>query len=89
MRERVPRLALLGAHALGHVLEHLVDEHAVHVGEPPLPASHALLVVAPSAHRPGSLTRLSIVGAGSLDLMGQALEVHGRESRGAKPPHPD
>ena len=79
----------LRAHALGDVLEHLVDEHAIDVGQPPPPAGHAVLEVAPGAHRARPTACCGIGGADPLDLMRQALEIGRSEPSGAGAPTRD
>ena len=81
VRERVPREPLGGAHALGHVVEDLVDEDAVDVGQRPAACAHAGLGCTPGEHRPRRAAGLGIRGGDLARRPGHALQLDRRHVR--------
>jgi hypothetical protein len=70
--QRVPLPSLWRTHALGHVVEHLVDEDRVDVGELPAPAAHPDARVAPRADEP---RRCPCLGFGECDRASSSSEA--------------
>ena len=78
-RQRQPRLTGGGAHLLGHVVQHLLDQDPVQVREPPTSGAHPDLGLAPGPDLAGLHPPPRILSRQRPGAAGQLLQIERRQ----------
>ena len=77
MLQRIPGLALVGAELFGHVVQDLLDQDPVEIGEPPPARGHAPLGLTPHPDVARLVAGLGVGRGELLRLAGALLQIQG------------